>query len=113
MEPSPRKQHAAPRAGRKSDKKQAKTGKNQVKNNPKAFTFNSAGKAHKNAKRSLDVAQHRLHVPLVDRSVDSTPPIIIAVVGPPKSGKSTLIRSLVKKFTKHNLNDISGHIIHL
>ena len=34
----------------------------------------------------------RHHVPMPNRAPDIPPPIIIAVVGPPKVGKSTLIR---------------------
>jgi hypothetical protein len=32
----------------------------------------------------MDVHQKRLHVPLVDRSASGKPPVIVAVVGPPK-----------------------------
>ncbi|CAO3586418.1 unnamed protein product [Absidia cylindrospora] len=41
----------------------------------------------------------------------SMPPhVVVAVVGPPGSGKTTLIRSLVKRYTKHNLHEIKGPI---
>ncbi|KAJ3215795.1 Glycoside hydrolase 2 (Mannanase, beta-galactosidase) [Clydaea vesicula] len=106
-----RKQHTAPKSGRKADKKkEKKQPKNQQKNNPKAFAFNSGARAERSARRNLDNSEHKLHVPLIDRSTLEPPPIVIAVVGPPKCGKTTLIRSLVKKFTKHNLNEIKGPI---
>lgn len=38
------------------------------------------------------------------------PPIIVGLVGPPGVGKSTLMRSLVKRYTKHNLNEPQGPI---
>ena len=38
------------------------------------------------------------------------PPVTIVVMGPPKCGKSTLIRSLVKVYTNHNLTEIVGPI---
>ena len=78
-----------------------------------------------------DTKKH--HVPLVDRSSELPPPIMVAVVGPPQVGKSTLIRwnsglcvpnetrllkwtnsprvrSLVKRYTKRNVGEIKGPI---
>ncbi|CEG78865.1 Putative GTP-binding protein AARP2 involved in 40S ribosome biogenesis [Rhizopus microsporus] len=77
---------------------------------PKTFTFQSAGRAEKTARRNFDLGEKKLHVPLVDRTPIEAPPVVIAVVGPPGTGKSTLIRSLVKRYTKHNLNEIKGPI---
>jgi ribosome biogenesis protein BMS1 len=103
--------------------------------------------------RKADLDQKRLHVPLADRSLLEPPPVLIAVVGPPKVclhfltfffsfifhsipllseyfkikksnpqfyfiffarfvqvGKSTLIRSLIKRYTKQNVADVKGPI---
>ncbi|KAL9608100.1 MAG: hypothetical protein Q9167_007049, partial [Letrouitia subvulpina] len=51
--------------------------------NPKAFAYANPGKLAKQAVRSHDVKEKRLHVPLVDRLPEEAPPLIVAVVGPP------------------------------
>ncbi|KAI9709028.1 MAG: hypothetical protein M1812_007784 [Candelaria pacifica] len=76
--------------------------------NPKAFAFARPGKLQKQAARSHDVKEKRLHVPLVDRLPEEAPPLIVAVVGPPGVGKTTLIKSLVKRYTKHTLSSPTG-----
>ncbi|MCJ1340733.1 Glycoside hydrolase 2 (Mannanase, beta-galactosidase) [Bachmanniomyces sp. S44760] len=76
--------------------------------NPKAFAYASPGRLQKQAARSHDVKEKRLHVPLIDRIPEEAPPIIVAVVGPPGVGKTTLIKSLVKRYTKHTLTSPSG-----
>jgi ribosome biogenesis protein BMS1 len=50
-------------------------------------------------------------VPLVDRTEGLEPaPVFVAVVGPPKSGKSTLVASLVKHYTKQSISEPKGPI---
>lgn len=50
------------------------------------------------------------HIPLVDRTPLEPPPIVIAVVGPPKVGKTTLINCLIKNFTRQPLTTINGPV---
>ncbi|KAF8477074.1 hypothetical protein BDZ91DRAFT_778247 [Kalaharituber pfeilii] len=96
------------RPHRKSKEKKDK--KHSGGPNPKAFAFANPGKLQKQAARSHDVKEKRLHVPMVDRTPEEPPPLIVAAVGPPGTGKTTLIKSLVKRYTKHTLTTIQGPI---
>ncbi len=51
-------------------------------NNPKAFTFKSAHRAEKTARRNMDLGEKKLHVPQIDRTPTVPPPLVVAVVGP-------------------------------
>lgn len=79
--------------------------------NAKAFAVNAPRKLERMARRSHDVKEKKLHVPMVDRTPDDDPPpVIVCVVGPPGTGKTTLIRSLVRRLTKTTLTEIKGPI---
>ncbi|KAG7886021.1 hypothetical protein KL936_005127 [Ogataea polymorpha] len=79
--------------------------------NAKAFAVSRPGKLQKQATRSSDLNEKKLHVPMIDRSPDDDPPpVIVAVVGPKGTGKTTLIRSLIRRLTKTTLTDIKGPI---
>lgn len=95
------------RAHRPAKKEKAKT---SGQPNPKAFAFSAPGKLAKVAARSGDVKEKRLHVPLVDRLPEDQPPLIVGVVGPPGVGKTTLIKSLVKRYTKQTISQPQGPI---
>lgn len=56
------------------------------------------------------VKEKRLHVPLVDRIPEEAPPIVVALVGPPGVGKTTLLKSLIRRYTKQTLTHPSGPI---
>ncbi|KAI7933089.1 hypothetical protein MJO29_017036 [Puccinia striiformis f. sp. tritici] len=106
--------------------------KHEKGKNPKAFAPQSGRKAEKQARRNVEKDQSKLHVPLPDRtfgvrptskqepsqgsSKDSAnqdtgpPPVIVAVMGPPGVGKTTLIRSLVRRYTKNTLPEIKGPV---
>ena len=58
----------------------------QTAPNPKANTFANPGRYQRQAARTHDVKEKRLHVPLVDRFPEESPPLIVAVVGPPQVG---------------------------
>lgn len=38
------------------------------------------------------------------------PPVIVTIIGPPGVGKTTLIRSLVRRYTKTSMSDIKGPV---
>ena len=79
--------------------------------NKKAFAVSAPRKLERMARRSHDVNEKKLHVPMVDRTPDDDPPpIIVAVVGPPGTGKSTLIKSLIRRLTKTTLSEINGPV---
>ncbi|KAL3286904.1 hypothetical protein HHI36_001390 [Cryptolaemus montrouzieri] len=112
-----KKSHRERHSGRKAEKKKSKDGKNIVvqeltdkQRNPKAFAFNSAIRAERKFRRKQDIDTKKQHIPLVDRAPIEPPPILIAVVGPPKVGKTTLINNLIKHFTRSPLTDIKGPV---
>ncbi|KAL4961937.1 GTPase BMS1 [Aspergillus stella-maris] len=76
--------------------------------NPKAFAFSNPGKGNRAGARSHDVKEKRLHVPLVDRLPEEAPPLVVAVVGPSGVGKTTLIKSLIRRYTKQTLSSPNG-----
>ncbi len=76
-----------------------------------AFAPRSGRRAEKQGRRAAERDQTRLHVPLVDRTPDDEPPpVVVAVVGPPGVGKTTLVKSLVRRYTKQTLNQVQGPI---
>ncbi|KAM9838106.1 ribosome biogenesis protein BMS1 homolog [Aulostomus maculatus] len=103
--------HSGPKAERKKLKKQGgSTEEDERKRNPKAFAVQSAVRMAKTFHRAQDIKTKKHHIPLVDRTPLEPPPIVIVVVGPPKVGKSTLIRCLIKNFTRQKLGDICGPV---
>lgn len=76
--------------------------------NVKAFAVANPGRLAKEAVRSSDIKEKRLHVPQVDRLPEEAPPIVVAVVGPPGVGKTTLIKSLIKRYSKQTLSHPTG-----
>jgi len=99
MESQQNRPHRAPK-----EKKQPRKGEKNVK----AFAVANPGKLAKAAVRSSDIKEKRLHVPQVDRIPEEAPPIVTAVVGPPGVGKTTLIKSLIKRYSKQTLSHPVG-----
>ncbi|KAF7558725.1 hypothetical protein G7046_g5414 [Stylonectria norvegica] len=78
--------------------------------NPKAFAFSNPGKLQRQAARSQDIREKRLHVPLVDRLPEEAPPRLVTIVGPPGVGKTTLLKSLIRRYAKETITDPHGPI---
>jgi ribosome biogenesis protein BMS1 len=102
----------------KKEKQEAKLGfqKNETTQekklrNPKAFSVAAPNKTRARTEIKLNALHKREHMPVQDRSdFDVPPPIIVAVHGPPGVGKSSLIKCLVKHYTKQGVNDLKGPI---
>lgn len=110
-----KKSHRARHSGVKAEKKRLKKKQPEEnltarQRNPKAFAINSTIRAERQFRRKEDLTAKKQHIPLIDQTPDEPPPVLIAVVGPPKVGKSTLINNLIKNFTKTNVNDVKGPI---
>ena len=112
-----KKGHNKAQAGRKADKKKDRANADKPKaelsarqRNPKAFAIQNVKRTEKRARRKEDIGEKRARVPVVDRTPTEPPPIVIAIVGPPKVGKSTLLQCLVKNFTRQSISNIQGPV---
>ena len=98
---------------RKKGQKDAKLNQDAAaaaKRNPRAFIFSSKGKAKIQKARTAEREQRRMHVPVVEQLTDEPAPYVVLLHGPPGVGKSTLIRCLVKHYTKQDVKDIKGPV---
>uniref|UniRef100_A0A1Y9J0B4 Bms1-type G domain-containing protein n=1 Tax=Anopheles quadriannulatus TaxID=34691 RepID=A0A1Y9J0B4_ANOQN len=105
-----KKAHKKRHSGVKADKKKAKNKPTDRTKNPKAFAITKARSAEKRFRYKEDIITKKQHIPLVDKTPEEPPPVLIAVVGPPKVGKTTLIKNLIKNFTKTSVTTINGPI---
>ena len=88
----------------------AQEGLDPKQRNPKAFAINSIVRAERKFRRTQDHETKKERLPLVDRTPVQAPPFVVAVVGPPKVGKTTLLINLIKNYTRQNLSDIKGPV---
>ncbi|XP_054168534.1 ribosome biogenesis protein BMS1 homolog [Oppia nitens] len=113
------KSHQKRQSGRKADKKKLNANNannsdtnvtNSQKKNSKAFAIKSAVKAERQFRRKQDLTAKREQLPTVDRTPLEPPPFVVAVVGPQKVGKSTLISSILKNLSRSKLSQMVGPI---
>ena len=108
-----KKPHMKRKSGKKHDKKQKNSDGQDTspkQKNPKAFAIQNATKAERRVRRKEDITEKKTHQPSVDRTPLEPPPVVVAVVGPPKVGKSTLVKCLVKNFSRQTLTNIQGPV---
>nr|PVC52065.1 hypothetical protein MACL_00001055 [Theileria orientalis] len=93
-------------------KKQPKTASEKpAKQNTKAFTFSGGRRSvHRRFQHASEVEEKRLRKPRIFKTPEEPPPIVVVVQGPKSVGKSTLITSLVKQYSKRNISSINGPI---
>ncbi|CAE1250505.1 BMS1 [Acanthosepion pharaonis] len=70
----------------------------------------ATSRAHKAVQRAEDKKSKKRHIPIVDRTPLEPPPIIVAIVGPPKVGKTTLLKCITKKYSHQKLSAVSGPV---
>ncbi|XP_024054128.1 ribosome biogenesis protein BMS1 homolog [Terrapene carolina triunguis] len=118
MEEKHRKKHHKKHSGPKADKKRKRhlndlglgDDEDARKRNPKAFAVQSAVRMARTFHRTQDLKTKKHHIPVVDRTPLEPPPVVVVVVGPPKVGKSTLIKCLIRNFTRQKLIEIRGPV---
>lgn len=103
------KSHFKSDKGRKAAERNKKEAKHKGQN-PKAFAFQSAVTARRKSQLKEDLQIKKHHIPTADRTPEVAPPVVVAVVGPPMVGKTTLIKSLVKRYTNQTLKEIVGPV---
>lgn len=111
MEEPEKKKHRAPQVGAKALKR-LKTTSSSKAQNPKGFAVQHTTKAARRVRKTLDLETKKYHLPNNNATVpvDVSPPLIAAIVGPPRCGKSTLLRSLIKHFGRQVVPIITGPI---
>jgi len=105
------------RNGKLKSKKSTQDGGETPKNPKHRMTYSKPGSVHRRAKISLERSERRAtHIPsrptlrTNSQSTSNPPPRLIAIAGPPQSGKSTIIKNLITHYTKRKFKQIDSPI---
>lgn len=110
MNESNRKSHRTPRSGAKALKKTRLENAPKLQNS-KGFAIQHTTKAARKVRKTLDRETKKYHLPnSVASSVIFSPPLVVGIVGPPRCGKSTLLRGLIRHFGRQIVPNITGPI---
>ncbi|KAF0989749.1 hypothetical protein HZS_7668 [Henneguya salminicola] len=93
-----------------SNRKHQKVKTKKHSGNAKAFTYTSGKRAARAQTRALDIATKKHHIPQEIHNKENNPPIVVAIVGPPRVGKSTLVSTLIKRYNRQQISKIQGPI---
>uniref|UniRef100_A0A7E4W936 Bms1-type G domain-containing protein n=1 Tax=Panagrellus redivivus TaxID=6233 RepID=A0A7E4W936_PANRE len=107
------KEHKTHLTGGKATKKakaESKAGQRPKTNNLKAFTFQSANRARVAIGRAANLTERKIHIPYIDRTPVEPPPVVVAISGPAKVGKTTLLNDMIKHYAKSPVKSIRGPI---
>ena len=111
---APPKKHRKSKVGAKANKRKKKNQQPlQDAHNHKAFGVANFGRVHRTIQRNLDRGHKKEVREVIDRAPlqpAAAPPCVVVVMGPPGVGKTTLVKNLVKMWTRRNLTDVNGPI---
>eukprot|EP01130_Rhizamoeba_saxonica_P001422 TRINITY_DN11282_c0_g1_i2.p1 TRINITY_DN11282_c0_g1~~TRINITY_DN11282_c0_g1_i2.p1 ORF type:complete len:1080 (-),score=316.44 TRINITY_DN11282_c0_g1_i2:87-3326(-) len=113
-----RKAHRTKKSGAKFNKNQERRhgydgeSKEEARiRNPKAFGVKSSVKMMRYQQRTLDRVHKKVHSVAVDHTDEERPaPYVIAVQGPSQVGKTTLIKCLIKHYTRQTISNPKGPV---
>ncbi|CDS41864.1 ribosome biolocus tagsis protein BMS1 [Echinococcus multilocularis] len=111
MGESKEKKHRAPRSGAKAQKKNRLENRSKAQSS-KGFAVQHTTKAARKVRKTLDKETKKYRLPTISSacSIDCSPPLIVGIVGPPRCGKSTLLRGLIRHFGRQLVPNITGPI---
>lgn len=108
------KPHRPRKAGRKAEKRKnagvEPGGEEPKRKNPKAFSIQNANKLNRTFRRAQDMKTKKHHIPVVDRTPVIPAPTVVAIVGPPKVGKTTLMKGIIQNYTRQKVTNIKGPV---
>jgi len=106
----PHRKHKSGKKVQKLNKKSGNVESDAKLRNPRAFAIQSANKLNRSFRHAQDLKTKKTHIPVVDRTPTEPPPIVVGIVGPPKVGKSTLLKGIIKNYCRQPITHIKGPV---